>query len=890
MALNIRFDSIPQIINKMICHRYGFVSSIAVISIAIGMYHVASYASDVMVVEPVQACVIARDVDLTDAIRSRFAQCLGWEAQPAPAMSVCRGSYRSLQVTPLADVEAVQITASEVSFYNEGRSQLSGNVEVQQAERVVNAQTAYVYRDAKSNKVTKIELLGEVHYLEPGRLMIARKATINPQDKSGKVEDVLYRFNSQRPGAILPAWGRASFIERFANQDYFLKQATYSNCAPEDRAWQIEANSITLDDSESVGVARHAKLRIYDVPVLYTPYLSFPTSKERKSGFLMPVIGTSNVGGFDYAQPYYWNIAPNYDATIVPHYYSLRGLMLGGQFRYLTPHSSGVFNGRFLPNDHAFKNFIADNQAQYPVLKNLSLDRWSVQAVDSTWLAPNLHLGVNFQQVSDDYFLQDFNSNFAVLTERQLLREGNLSYTTDHWLFRGMLQSYQTLHPVNETPISNVYQRLPQLMAHGYYDDLLFNGNFSILGQYDRFVWPDDPALKSLRVVNRRRIGKPEGPRYHLNPVLAFPQMKPWGFLTPSVEVVENYYDVSRNNYASLNDSNPLNNYGFPVTAKTVNQYNRTIPRYGVDSGLFFERSTSFFDRPLTQTLEPRLYYLYVPFSNQTPIPVYDSGYMIFNVDQLFRKNRFSGFDRIGDTNQLSYAVTTRWLSDETGMEKANFSIGQTRYFADRRVQLCQNPAGTCRDNPFTLGYLSPIAEYSPIASRAMYHFNSSWILTGDYVWNPYVHATNNGRLNLHYQPGANRIINFGYSYLVSGDITQVARSRVNISPLHQLTLAYAWPFTERWSSLGGYNYNISKDYPMMSFLGIQYDSCCWALRLIGGRSFQSLNTKSTAQPTYNNNVYLQILLKGLGSVGNSDPASTIHTYLPTYYDNFHNT
>ncbi|WED44692.1 LPS-assembly protein LptD [Legionella cardiaca] len=851
------------------------------------MYHIVSHAANSMVVEPVQACVIARDVDLNDAIRSRFAQCLGWEAQPAQT-SVCRGSYQSLQITPLADADAVHISADEVSFYNEGRSILKGNVEVQQAERVVNAQTAYVYRDAKSNQVSKIELLGEVRYLEADRLMIARKATINPQDKSGKVEDVLYRFDSKRPGAILPAWGRASFIERFANQDYLLKKATYSNCAPQDRTWEIEADSITLDDSESTGVARHAKLRIYDWPVLYTPYLSFPTSKERKSGFLMPIIGTSNVGGFDYAQPYYWNIAPNYDATIIPHFYALRGLMLGGQFRYLTSKSSGTFNGRFLPGDRAFKDFINDNQLQYPILHGVSNDRWSVQVLNSTWITPNLHMGINFQNVSDDYFLQDFSSNLAVLTERQILREGDLSYTTDHWLFRGMLQSYQTLHPVNETPIANVYQRLPQLLAQGNYEDLLFNGNLSILGQFDQFKWPDDPSLKSLSVVQRQGLVKPEGPRYHLNPVLSFPQMKPWGFFTPSVEVVENYYDVNGNNYASLNDSNPLNSYGVPVIAKTVNQYNRTIPRYNLDSGLFFERQTSFFSHSLTQTLEPRLYYLYVPYSDQTPIPVYDSGYMIFNFDQLFRKNRFSGFDRIGDANQLSYAVTSRWLSDETGAERASVSIGQSRYFADRRVQLCQNAAGSCIDNPLTLGYLSPTADYSPVATRGVYHFNSAWILTGEYIYDTYTRSTNNGYLNLHYQPGANRIINFGYSYLVSGDITQVARSRVNIDPLHQLTFSYAWPLTERWSSLGGYNYNISKDYAMMTFLGIQYDSCCWAARLIGGRSFQSLTTTSE-RPSYNNNIYLQILLKGLGSVGNSDPASTIHTYLPTYFDSFRN-
>jgi LPS-assembly protein len=884
VALNISYKSISQIINKMVGQGYTLALSLTGIILVIGFYARLYAAPNTIQIEPVQACIVARDVNLTDAIRSRFAQCLGWREPLVSPVSVCKGYYQPITVAPLADPDEMQISAEEAFFHKVGRSELTGGVNIKHGEKVISSETAYIYRDAITNKVTKIELLGGVRYLEPDHLMIARKATLYPQDKSGRVEDVLYRFNAQRAGAILPAWGRASFIERFANKDYFLKRATYSNCAPQDKAWEIEADSIKIDDAKAVGVARHARLRIHDWPVLYTPYLSFPTSRERKSGFLMPVIGASNVGGFDYAQPYYWNIAPNYDATLIPHYYSRRGLMLGGQARYLTPGSSGVFNGRVLPNDRAFKNFLFDHSMQYPVLQGLSSNRWSAQVLNNTWLAENLHLDINFQQVSDDYFLQDFSSNFAVLTERQLLREANLSYTTNHWLLRGMVQSYQTLHPINETPIDDVYQRLPQLLAQGYYSDLPLNGNLAILGQFDEFQWPNEPFLKSLRVGAYPVILKPEGPRYHFNPVLEFPQRKPWGFFTPSVELVENYYDVSRNNYASLNDSNPLNSYGFPVAAIAQQQYNRSIPRYSIDSGLFFERLISFLGEDFNQTLEPQLYYLYVPFHDQTPIPVYDSGYMIFNLDQLFRKNRFSGFDRIGDSNQLSYAVTSRWLSQETGAERANISIGQIRYFKDRRVQLCQNPTRTCFDNPLTLGYLPPDTQYSPVATRAMYHFNPNWLLTGDYIWS---HSTNNAHVNLHYQPGSQRIINFGYTYLLNGDITQVANSRVEVSPLHQLTFAYAWPLNDRWSTLGGYNHNISKGYQMMSFLGVQYDSCCWAVRLLGGRSFQSLN--AIAQPVYNNNVYLQILLKGLGSVGNSDPASTIWTYLPTYLDQFHN-
>lgn len=842
------------------------------------------FATPAMEVEPVEACVFRRDIDLTDAIRTRFAECLGWQVDnPDIIQTICGGSYQPNPITPLSDLNEVRIEAQDVSFYNEGRSQLKGNVQVQQGERIVSAKTAYVYRDAQSSKITKIELLGNVRYEESGRLLIARKAILNPETKAGTIEDVLYRITSLKAGAVLPAWGRASFVHRYPNKNYLLNNATYTTCKPQDKSWQIEADTIVLDDKTATGVARNAKLRIYNWPVLYAPYLSFPTSKERKSGFLMPTIGSSNIGGFEYAQPYYWNIAPNYDATFTPHIYSKRGLMLGGQFRYLTPSSSGILNGRLLPDDRAYRNFLENNFSSYSSLNFPSTNRWAINYLNSTQLSQNAHLGINFQQVSDDYFLQDFSSNLAVLTERQLLRQGDLSYTTDHWLFRGMLQSYQTLHPINETPIENVYQRLPELLALGSYNDLPFNASFSVLSQYDQFKWPNPLIFAPYQIPQRY---KPEGPRFHLNPALSFPSVKPWGYVTPSIEFVENYYAVNRNNFASANDSNPLN-FGMIVSGSPQQEYNRFIPRYSLDNGLIFERDTMVFNQNYHQTLEPRLFYLYVPYQDQTPIPVYDSAYMIFNVDQLFRKNRFSGFDRIGDTNQLSYALTSRWLSNESGIEKAIFSIGQIRYFSKRRVKLCQNGGGYCFDNPLTLGYLSPVESYSPVAAEGRYRFNPNWSLIGDFAWDVHSNSTNNTHIIAHYEPEINHIINIGYSYLTNGDITQVAYSSIRNNPLNQISFSYAWPFNEKWSSLGAYNYNISKQYEMMSFIGIQYDSCCWAVRLIGGRVFQSLNT--LAEPKYNNNIYFQILLKGLGSVGNSDPTSTIRSFIPSYIDHFRN-
>jgi LPS-assembly protein len=820
--------------------------------VSLAAIHNITYAAS-STPEPIEACVIERNVALTPVLRSYVAHCLGWEDEQ---QSLCKGSYRASNITPVAN-EEVQIQADEASLYPEGRSELQGNVEIRESQRIVNAKTAYIYRDPKTKEVTKIELVGDVQYQEPDRLMIARKALINPQEKSGWVEDVLYRFSNSRSNAILPAWGRAGLVERFANQDYRLQKATYSTCAPQNNAWQIEASEITLDKAKSKGVAKNAVLRIHDWPLLYTPYLSFPTTNERKSGFLMPLYGYSNVGGFDFGLPYYWNIAPNYDATITPHLYTRRGLMMGGDFRFLTSNSTGLASAHFLPDDRAFGNYLEENRDQYPTLRHLSEDRWSVLLHENTQFTSNLRMGINYQQVSDDYYLQDFSTNLAILTQNQLLRQGELTYTTEHWLLNGMMQSYQTLHPINQSTVSDIYERFPQLLARGAYGDLPMHANFHVLAQFDNFHWPANTYLQ------------PEGPRYHLNPILSIPQLAPWGYFTPSVQFVENYYDVQ---------------YHGGADART---FSRFIPRYSADSGLYFERSTSWMGSGFTQTLEPRLYYLNVPYHNQTPVPVYDSAYMIFNVDQLFRTNRFSGFDRIGDANQLAYALTTRLLTDETGREKASFTLGQIHYFNDRKVQLCYAADGSCTDNSLFLGYLSPLADTSPIASRLTYQLSSSWLISGDYVWDPYTDATNNGNLNFHYQPAANKIINLGYTYLVNGDVTQVANSAIQNSALHQATVSYAWPLNDNWSGLGVYSYNISKRYDMNTFLGVQYDSCCWAFRVLGGRTFKSLSP-TTLSPQYNNNVYLQFLLKGLGSVASTDPASTIRTYLPGYQDIFH--
>jgi LPS-assembly protein len=802
------------------------------------------------IIEPIKACVLTNSSRMTPDNRLQIAKCLGWQLNQTQNM--CYGNYNPINIEEQVDPTAVRIMADRVSLYPAGLSQLNGHVDVQQAFRVVNAQTANVYRDAKTQQVIRIELVGDVRYLEPGRLMWAEKATINPKDRAGTLNNVLYRFDTNHGHCLLPAWGKANFIERFSNQDYHLRDVTYTTCSPLDRSWFIAAHDIRLNQATQTGVARGAMLHIADHPIVYLPYFSFPTSNARKSGWLMPISGYSNIGGFDFATPYYLNIAPNYDATLMPHLYTRRGLMLGGEFRFLTQNTVGVTGVHFLPQDSAFNQFIIQHRDEFPVLNGQSSNRWSFLMHERTQLTEKLDLNINFQQVSDAYYLQDFSTNLATLTENQLLREGKISYNTDHWIFRGMLQSYQTLHPVNQSMVANIYERLPQILANGLYGNLPLNGQLLLFGQIDNFHWTDST------------ITQPQGPRYHANPILSLPQIRSWGYITPQVQLVENYYQLTHT---------PVN---------YAHDFNRTIPRFSLDTGLNFEKNSSFFK----QTLEPRIYYLNVPYQNQSEFPAFDSAYMIFNTDQLFRTNRFSGFDRISDANQLAYALTSRLLTNDAGVEQASVTVGQLRYFSKRRVQLCYAPDGNCTDSPLFLGYTSPLEKFSPVASAATLALSPTVLASANYVWDPYTRATNNSDVNLHYQPSPTQILGFGYSYLVNGNVIVPNASVVQQAPLHQATFSYAWPFTEKWSSLGVYSQNISKGYAMVSVLGIQYDTCCWAARLLGGRTFQSLST-SNQTPLYNNNIYIQVLLKGLGSVANSDPSSIIQSYLPGYENLF---
>lgn len=830
------------------------------------------------------------------------AERLGWVEQPVTPQNVCGGYYQEEElpdgggpVLPF-DQMPVNITFEEATFRQEGASSLTGDVTLLQPQRVLSSERADLYRNAETAQFTEVDLYGNVKSREPGKLILGDTAHMNLLTKAGSFRNALYRLSldptflqpvlldrPQDRKITLTAQGQAEEIHQTKRGFIDLYQATYSTCPPGNNDWRWKARKIALNREEGRGVARDAVLTVKDVPVFYTPYLSFPLDKRRKSGILFPSFGIRGTGGLYFLVPYYWNIAPNYDATISPAVYTKRGLQINTEFRYLTEKSFGTILASFLPNDRAFAQFqktqpavslaAHPNDPYYQAGRNQLINggnnRYSLAWKNKTQWSPNWSSTVNYSRVSDDYYFRDFVNAPTVALQNQLLQQGDLLYTGQNMMFRGLLQQYQTLHPITQAPVSEQYRKLPQLSYSMAYPGQRFGLNYQLNTDYVHFTRRLDPGQSSASAP-------PQGDRFYFQPGVSLPLTSISGYIIPSLQFQMTSYQLS-------NQPIGYNNY---IT--------RALPIVSVDSGLYFDRDLTINKQPFQQTLEPRLFYLYVPYRDQYQIPIFDTSLQPFNYDQIFRTNRFSGFDRIGDANQVTMAVTTRFIDQDTGQEKLKASIGAISYFQNRRVNLCTIPNGSpacLNGQQFTTGYISPTASMSPIVAQATYNFNPKWSLTGNVSWNP-PGDMQNGDMSIRYQPLPDRIISVGYRYLKNGD----KLSSLNGQPilpgnplnnLSQTTIAGSWPIRHQWRVVGSWNYNISHRHSQTYFYGLEYNSCCWATRLVIARTFTGLNNANT--PLFSQAVYFQVQLKGFGNLGTNDPRAVLGL-VPGYRDQFSNT
>ncbi len=681
---------------------------------------------------------------------------------------------------------AVDITADDAQLVEEGTSVFSGNVLVKRGEKELQANRA-----TYSQTSGIVTAQGDIQLRDSEIILNAEQAEWSLIKDSGSMMDAEYRLRESH------ARGQASHVFRQGTVRTTLKNASYTTCPVGDNSWLLKATNVNLDHARAIGTAEDVVIRLGGWPIFYTPYISFPLNDDRKSGFLTPSIGNSDETGFDVRAPYYWNIAPDMDATLTPRYMSERGLMLNGEFRYLYDRGEGQVNAGFLADD-GLKNDGDDfNPYYHKDRKHLSLQHKS--KFFTNWKAD-----IDYNYVSDDDYVEDFGSTLSLASTTYLNRRLKVGYTGDNWEFIGRLQGYQML-----TDASKPYQRLPQLKLRGSLPDQFMGLTYGMTAEYVDFEHDDDVA----------------GQRFDIEPSVSLPLTSAAAFITPRLALRHTRYDLDDNVTLGL-DTSPT----------------RTLPIASIDSGLFFERDMTLGGSSYIHTLEPRVFYLYIPERNQSDIPVFDSSLRTFNMGQLFAYDRFSGSDRVGDANQLSLALTSRIIDQQTGRENLRASIGQIRYFSDRDVVINED-VGTRSDSDYVAEIAASIAE--------------EWSVRGEIKWNPHGETSSMSALQLRYRGDNGRILNLSHRYRRDG--------ASELDGLEQVDISARIPFNNQWSMVGRWYRSLKDSRTLEGLLGIEYQNCCWATRLVA-RNY--INDASDDDRDRNLAIFFQLELKGLGDFG----------------------
>lgn len=659
-----------------------------------------------------------------------------------------------------------------------------------------------------------IELSGNIRLRQPGLAIGASSANFSQADDSAELLNTSYVLLEQA------ARGTAeSIIFRNTDGSLSITEGSYTVCAPGDDSWLLVGENILLDQQNGRGTARNVMLRIKDIPILPIPYISFPINDERSSGWLYPSIGNTQEGGFEISAPYYFNLAPNYDATITPRLMTERGLMLNLEARQLGENSNNILELAFLPDDAQY-----DSAALTRPLSESppQAKRWQINYLGDIKLSESWSASADFSAISDLDFYQDFGNNGLNDTSRSYLyRQGEINYWQPNLHLQAALQSYQLIDQ-SLTNLNKPYSSLPRinLDINQQTDKGLLYGIDSEYVYFDRNF--DRSSFTQTQIDNGVLLS---GQRLSLEPKLAWDWESPGFFINPEVKY----------KYASYTlDDQALN---------SSDQLERGIFVGQLDSGLLFDRSIDLQGKEFTQTLEPRLYYLYSEYEDQSHIPLFDTANLTTGYNQLFREDRFSGKDRIGDSNQLTLALSSRILNS-AGQEKAQLSVGHIYYFDDRRVGL------TAPITPLQQSSSSIVGDFS-------YNFSENWRLRVFNEWNTDNDNFNNGNFQFRYQSDINHILNLSYRY----------RKSLNLPGLiKQTDFSALWPVTDTFKFIGRWNYDHEYNRNLETIIGLEYSNCCWDMRVVA-RKWVDNTEIFAARAEENTGIFLQFELKGLGNI-----------------------
>jgi LPS-assembly protein len=712
------------------------------------------------------------------------------------------------------DTSKTYVWAQHVDSSNQTVYHLSGNVRMDRADQRLQADTADY-----NNDTTDYDARGNVRYQDAGQLLAATHARGNNDASTGIADNVRYQMLDSRGN------GTASKAQMFDADRTRYSQATYSTCDVGHHLWEFRGKSINVDKETGRGVAHNATFRVGNVPLLYLPWFSFPVDNRRMTGFLYPTFGHTSRSGYLLSTPFYLNLAPNYDATLDPRIYSLRGPLLDGEFRYMVPGSSGTLDVQYLPQDHGVTD--PDTTAN-----TAGTRRYKVHFTDSTHLWGSWNFTTTIDRSSDNNFVYDFGNELGGSPVYLLGSSAQISGNGKWWNASVGGNVYQNMNPF----FTDVWLPYRQLPYANFNVNLPLNHwlEFGMSNQFTAF----------------RKPGFVDGNREDIEPWIGADFGTPAWFVRPRVAWRYTAYQLG-NGYQNYSYGGLLGSG--TATPFTQQSPSRSLPIVSVDSGLVFDRDASLFGQSYTQTLEPRLYYLYVPYRNQDNQPLFDTTLMSFDYWQLFSTNQFSGADRQMNANNLTAAITTRLL-DDGGVERLSASFGQIRYFTPQKVQM---PGSAITD-----------WSGSSYVAQLDLQLSDRWKLSSSYQWNPNTRHNDMAMLQAQGRLGLDGVVNFAYIYR-RGLMEQYSASAV-------------YPLSERWRLIGAWTYaepvkgvvNPLKG-TVEALAGIEYDSCCVTLRLVD-RSYVNQSYYGTiALPTTpsqtnlrDNAVMFEVIFKGLGSTG----------------------
>jgi len=677
----------------------------------------------------------------------------------------------------------IELEGDRVEAIREDVIHLRGNATVQRGAQAMSADEITYHRGND-----EVEGRGNVVlYSEGGDRLKTDEIKLQVTTFVGEAGESEYKLadrqkkSKESDKSIIRARGTAGKIYFEGHDVARMEDVTYTTCVEGNNDVMVYATDLRIDQATGRGVAENLRVHFKNVPVFYFPHVSFPINDDRKSGFLFPHFGVAERSGFVFGIPYYWNIAPNYDATITPRVYSERGVQVGAEFRYLTRDSRGYVYGEALPSDAKFN----DDRAAFTYKHDQRFNDRLRGSVDVQW-------------VSDSRYFDDFSNDIQISSATYLPQRAELRYSDRHWDLQGRVFAYQSVDDTVSS-FNEPHDRLPQLFARGRYPKGPLGATYEL----------------ETEVVNFAHKERLEGWRFDVTPSVLLPLETVWGYTKPKVSLRHTSYELS--NLANPDDpSNP----------------SRTLPVFSVDSGLFFERRSSWLDVPFIQTLEPRLFYVYIPYENQDDLPNFDTGEgNLNNFGNIFREHRFFGRDRVGDTNNLVLGVTSKMIQADTGKEWMNFSIGQAFFLQDRKVSLTGQVA---------------TEKVSDFLAEARADLSANWSTYGYLQWDHQENNVREGKLDVFFRMGPRKFIDLGYRY-----------SR---DSLEQVTLFAQWPLTPQWHMYFDERYSLRDKENLESKLGVEYDGCCWKTRAYVQRLRES-------DSTFRDAIVFELELTGLAKI-----------------------